>query len=306
MNRGPGIDEPICLIEVADNNAVYYYHLDGLGSVVALSHVNRVLVERYTYDIFGRPTIRDANGTESEDSALGNPYRFTGRAYDAETALYYYRARYYDYATARFLQPDPTGYSDGLNLYSYCANNPVTFYDPMGLSKDVVSPEERARRNWAAAQAMSAFPHEAGDLNEYANYTFRNKITDELYPMHTYATGSPGEVSPGKAWQMAMEEIPDFENYEPVSLNHRQAAPAGTRVETSRGPAIVIDPDRFSFEDQCCSDHTGNPGDVDIDIYSENGEGDVRFYNDKVHGPPDRGPDWGGVPGTYVGNWFPP
>jgi len=131
---GPGVDEPICLIEVADNNAVYYYHLDGLGSVVALSHVNRVLVERYTYDIFGRPTIRDANGTEIEDSAFGNPYRFTGRAYDAETALYYYRARYYDYATARFLQPDPMGYTDDLNLYSYCGNNPLSFIDPFGLS----------------------------------------------------------------------------------------------------------------------------------------------------------------------------
>ena len=130
---GPGIDEPICLIEVADNNAVYYYHLDGLGSVVALSHVNRVLVERYTYDIFGRPTIRDANGTEIEDSAFGNPYRFTGRAYDAETALYYYRARYYDYATARFLQPDPIGYGDGLNLYAYVGNNALNFVDPQGL-----------------------------------------------------------------------------------------------------------------------------------------------------------------------------
>jgi len=133
---GPGIDEPICLIEVADNNAVYYYHLDGLGSVVALSHVNRVLVERYTYDVFGRPTIRDANGTEIEDSAFGNPYRFTGRAWDAETALYYYRARYYDYATARFLQPDPIGYTDGLNLYAYAGNNPIGLVDPLGLCKE--------------------------------------------------------------------------------------------------------------------------------------------------------------------------
>ena len=133
---GPGIDEPICLIEVADNNAVYYYHLDGLGSVVALSHVNRVLVERYTYDVFGRPTIRDANGTEIADSAFGNPYRFTGRAYDAETALYYYRARYYDYATARFLQPDPIGYADELNLYTYVGNNCTNYVDPLGLCKE--------------------------------------------------------------------------------------------------------------------------------------------------------------------------
>jgi RHS repeat-associated protein len=113
---------------------VYYYHFDGLGSVVALSDVNSVLVERYTYDVFGRPAIRDANGTEIAESAFANPYLFTGRAYDAETGLYYYRARYYDYATGRFLQADPTGYIDGLNLYTYCTNNPLRFVDPLGLS----------------------------------------------------------------------------------------------------------------------------------------------------------------------------
>jgi RHS repeat-associated protein len=134
---GPGIDEPICLVEVAESNAVYYYHFDGLGSVVALSDVNSVLVERYTYDIFGRPAIRDANGTEIAASAFANPYRFTGRAYDAETGLYYYRARYYDYATGRFLQADPTGYTDGLNLYTYVGSNPLTWTDPFGLCKGI-------------------------------------------------------------------------------------------------------------------------------------------------------------------------
>jgi RHS repeat-associated protein len=133
---GPGIDEPICLVEVAENNAVYYYHFDGLGSVVALSDVNSVLVERYTYDVFGRPAIRDANGTEIAASAFANPYLFTGRAYDAETGLYYYRARYYDYATGRFLQADPTGYADGLNLYAYVGNNPAIFSDAYGLCKE--------------------------------------------------------------------------------------------------------------------------------------------------------------------------
>ncbi len=42
---GPDIDEPICMIDVADSNAVYYYHIDGLGSMVALSDVNNVIVE---------------------------------------------------------------------------------------------------------------------------------------------------------------------------------------------------------------------------------------------------------------------
>jgi hypothetical protein len=84
FSYGRGTDEPICLIDVAGANARYFYHCDGLGSVVALSDMNSVLVERYTYDIFGRPTIRDANGLEIAESAFSNPYLFTGRAYDAE------------------------------------------------------------------------------------------------------------------------------------------------------------------------------------------------------------------------------
>jgi RHS repeat-associated protein len=131
------------LIDAADGNAVYrqdgqghYYHFDGLGSVAALSDVNNVSVERCAYDVFGRPTIRDVNGVEIAESALANPYLFTGRAWDPETALYYYRARYYDYFTGRFLQPDPIGYGDGLNMYLYVGNNPLIFVDPFGLEKE--------------------------------------------------------------------------------------------------------------------------------------------------------------------------
>jgi len=63
-----------------------------------------------------------------------NPYQFTGRQYDSETGLYYYRARYYNVEIGRFIQPDPIGYNDGMNMYVYVGNNPVVYTDPMGLS----------------------------------------------------------------------------------------------------------------------------------------------------------------------------
>jgi RHS repeat-associated protein len=271
--------------------------LDGLGSVVALSDVNRVLVERYTYDVFGRPTIRDANGTEVEASACGNPYRFTGRAWDAETALYYYRARYYDYATARFLQPDPTGYTDGLNLYSYCGNNPVNWIDPLGLCRDYLSPSQRAELNRAAARAMTLYAYRP-DFLEYGNFVLRNERTGELYVVKAFATGTERAVDPAKAFREAQEEVgllPD--DYVIVAFCHRHPLPDGlTLGPAGEGQVQRAQPNSFSVGDMNYAqvNQSGGP----IDVYLVNREGDMRFYNPVVHGPHTGQP----LSGTGVGN----
>jgi len=57
---------------------------------------------------------------------------FTGRRFDIETGLYYYRARYYNPHIGRFMQTDPVGYDAGINWYLYCNNNPLGLVDPFG------------------------------------------------------------------------------------------------------------------------------------------------------------------------------
>jgi RHS repeat-associated protein len=123
------------MIVVNGGETKYYYHFDGLGSVVALSDNSGNIVEKYSYDVFGAATIRDSNNSVLSVSSVANPYMFTARAYDSETGLYYYRARYYSPDIGRFLQTDPVGHTTGLNLYTYCGNNPLNWSDPYGLRK---------------------------------------------------------------------------------------------------------------------------------------------------------------------------
>jgi uncharacterized protein RhaS with RHS repeats len=79
---GPGVDEPICMIEKTGScTGTYYYHFDGLGSVVALTDSSRNTVQVYDYDVYGRVSALDENHP--------NRFLFTGREYDKETGLYY-------------------------------------------------------------------------------------------------------------------------------------------------------------------------------------------------------------------------
>ena len=70
-------------------------------------------------------------------STVGNPYLFTGRRYDPESGLYYYRQRHYDPTAGRFVQRDPMGmWHDEINVgnaHNYVGCNPVNLVDPFGL-----------------------------------------------------------------------------------------------------------------------------------------------------------------------------
>jgi RHS repeat-associated protein len=117
-----GVDEPLAQIR---SGTTSYYHSDGLGSVTSISSSSGSLVNNYVYDSFGNLTT--SSGT------ISNPFQYTGRDYDPETGLRYYRARYYDPFIGRFISEDPVRFSGGINYYPYVANDPVNLSDPLGL-----------------------------------------------------------------------------------------------------------------------------------------------------------------------------
>ena len=142
---GNYIDEVLIMTDLSvQGEPDYYYAHDHLYSVVALfvdddGPPDTIVTERYEYDAYGKVRIMDASYGARTSSSYDNPYYFTGRRRDAlDTSgafkIYYYRARYYDAETGRFLQRDPAQYVDGLNLYFYALNNPIGFVDAMGLS----------------------------------------------------------------------------------------------------------------------------------------------------------------------------
>jgi RHS repeat-associated protein len=131
---GSGIDEILVMIDRHGDK--YYYHTNSLGSVTEITDYSGAVVERYTYDAYGKPSIFDANWNPRNYSFIDNRFMFTGREYDYETGFYYYRARYYDPSTGRFLQRDPKGYVDGMCLYEYVRGNPSNRRDPLGMQEE--------------------------------------------------------------------------------------------------------------------------------------------------------------------------
>jgi RHS repeat-associated protein len=122
------IDEPLAMLR---SSTTSYYQADGLGSLTSLSNTSGALANTYVYDSFGNLT--------ASTGSLTNSFRYTGREFDTETGLYYYRARYYDPQPGRFLSEDPAYFRSGPNFYAYSLNNPINLRDPSGKTAAAVA-----------------------------------------------------------------------------------------------------------------------------------------------------------------------
>ena len=128
----------------------YDYNLikDSLGNVSKLMYQGKTIGE-YIYDAWGNCTIIEnlceeyVNDVDEDKEAYdsfvlkNNPFRYKGYYYDIETNLFLVSSRYYSPELCRWISPDDIEYLDpesvnGLNLYCYCFNNPISYYDPNG------------------------------------------------------------------------------------------------------------------------------------------------------------------------------
>lgn len=137
------------VLAVDKSGTSYFYLKDHLGTVSDIIDSSGSLVQHYVYSPFGKIIrIENKNGGDVTDAPMvDNFYTFTGREHDKESGLYYYRARYLDSETGRFIQSDP---DEGnlyrpltkINKFIYALNNPVLLIDPTG--RTVVTPDTKS------------------------------------------------------------------------------------------------------------------------------------------------------------------
>jgi RHS repeat-associated protein len=127
------IDEPVIRVEPAASETLYF-HRNQQYSIIALTDDTGAVEERYAYSAYGEPVFTNASGMVLSDSAEDNRYTYTGREWDADLALYHFRARMYDPESGRFLGRDPIGYRASLNLYQVVDGHSLSYVDPTGLT----------------------------------------------------------------------------------------------------------------------------------------------------------------------------
>ncbi len=118
----PNSFEPIAFVQ---NDGIYYYHLDHLGTPQEITNQQGELVWAVSYKAYGNLAV-------AFKAEVENNLRFAGQYFDEESGLHYNRFRYYDPACGRFINQDPIGLLGGVNNYLYVPN-PTGWVDPLGL-----------------------------------------------------------------------------------------------------------------------------------------------------------------------------
>ena len=188
-----------------------YYHRDEQLSTVFVTDGQGEIRNSYQYDAFGIPL----ETTEQ----LNNRIRYTGQQYDELTEQYYLRARYYNPVAGRFMQED-VYQGDGLNLYAYCGNNPVVYYDPSG---------------YASTSTGKACPPQ-GKISESVDETSYGKSSSNCTELVPYYPANNGAESGSSA---------DLGN----KLDYQFGKAGGNRHNIDRTNGLKAEMDKLGFND---------------------------------------------------------
>ena len=118
---------------------IYWYEKNLQGDIVAVYEESGVKVASYVYDAWGNHETYYHHGGQVL-SVVKNPFRYRGYYYDIDLGLYYLNSRYYDSVVGRFINADSSLYHNifGYNMFAYCNNNPVNYYDQTGENADAL------------------------------------------------------------------------------------------------------------------------------------------------------------------------
>ena len=229
----------------------YYFLIDEQNTVEALATVDSMgiatIQERYEYGDYGEPTVFDSTGAEIADTAFSNFYRFTGRRFEEEAEIYYYRTRYLDSSVGKFTTRDTIGIwgdSDQFgNGYTFAASNPTSRVDPFGTQNVDVGggpaatplPDPRRAINRTVrpgenpTQAVNRLGFETFGVGNIRYIEFEDGSTTDLrhffasanteYYVGEWAANAFGWVNEVKQWAFEGAGISDGDSGAPLGGN---------------------------------------------------------------------------------------
>ena len=172
-----GSYEPLARIDRNGNQEqhIYYFHTDLNGMPEELTDEAGEIVWECSYQLWGKPVQEIAHREIQQN------LRYQGQYLDRETGLHYNIFRYYDPDTDRFTQPDPIGLLGGFNLYQY-APNPLTWIDPLGLTKDPVYENPGHHDSRPLKNRREPFNSKKNVIPENAEELFKYSLVDPDNP----------------------------------------------------------------------------------------------------------------------------
>ena len=170
------------------------------GSIIGMMDSSTATLSSFAYRPYGSSTIAPAT------------FGYTGQRIDAESGLYYYRARHYSPGWGRFLQADPIKHVGGMHLYAYVSNDPLNSIDPRGFAGIANDTTSESSTNFLVAGATSTSGLAAnGDVTGALNAAPISSFNGQLLPVFNAANGNvTGALNAAPTSSYSWQSFPVF------------------------------------------------------------------------------------------------